>query len=406
MKATLILERLGKDGALLERKEQQSRSFVKQFIDLLYIQVSGILVAAPFDSYNVDGSLQPIDVTTAETKGCHMNLRISSPGGQGDVYGPFYNQYWARSTCLGCDLGIMVGVDNTAVTPLDFRLGQRIGHGRRPADGGAVMFENYTINDDTTWTGDAVGDWAAQPFIPAISHRLTSVWVQIFKTGAPGDITISIRGPRHVGNEDDNYSGNEALATGTIAEGDIPGASPGALTQCVFATPFDVYAGHRYYLTMSAPGGSGGNSIGWRYDTAAATYLRACQLETSNVFTSRHQSTNSGATWDVFDNSCFMFSEWGQSVGEFEYGGTELVGLAFADPDGEFTIRRYFENQSGVAITVNEVGITAASIAHGSTTITTSYLETFLIAHDVVGGGIAVADGELLRVTYVPQITV
>lgn len=89
----------------------------------------------------------------------------------------------------------------------------------------------------------------------------------------------------------------------------------------------------------------------------------------------------------------------GGSAGELEYGGCELVGLTFADPDGEFTIRRYFTNNSGGAITVEEVGIHAV----GCDQDTASY--SFLIAHDLTGG-VAVADTELLRVTYVVQITV
>ncbi|GAH73198.1 unnamed protein product [marine sediment metagenome] len=90
----------------------------------------------------------------------------------------------------------------------------------------------------------------------------------------------------------------------------------------------------------------------------------------------------------------------GQAAGEFEYGGTELLALVISDPNGEFTIRRYFTNDSGGSITVNEVGIYAvASIADDS-------FYAFLAARDKVDPGVAVADGKILRVTYVPQITV
>lgn len=91
----------------------------------------------------------------------------------------------------------------------------------------------------------------------------------------------------------------------------------------------------------------------------------------------------------------------GESGDEFEYGGCELIGIAFTDPNGEFTIRRYFTNNSGGSITVNEVGIYSPAS-------TTGFQESkiFLIAHDKVAPGVAVADGQILRVTYVPQITV
>jgi len=94
----------------------------------------------------------------------------------------------------------------------------------------------------------------------------------------------------------------------------------------------------------------------------------------------------------------------GRSAGQLEYGGCELIGIAFSDPDGEFTIRRYFTNASGGSITVNEVGIHA--VGSDGTTGVNAGAWSFLVARDVVAPGVAVANGEILRVTYVPQITV
>lgn len=95
----------------------------------------------------------------------------------------------------------------------------------------------------------------------------------------------------------------------------------------------------------------------------------------------------------------------GKAEGQLEYGGCELVGIAFTDPDGEFTIRRYFTNASGGSITVNEVGIHAVGTQYKSGS-PYGYAWAFLIARDIVSPGVAVADGGILRVTYVPKITV
>ena len=95
----------------------------------------------------------------------------------------------------------------------------------------------------------------------------------------------------------------------------------------------------------------------------------------------------------------------GRGTGQLEYGGCELVGIAFSDPNGEFTLRRYFTNHSGGSITVNEVGIYAIGTKY-ATSYTTLGAWSFLIARDIVSPGVAVANTELLRVTYVPQITV
>jgi len=79
---------------------------------------------------------------------------------------------------------------------------------------------------------------------------------------------------------------------------------------------------------------------------------------------------------------------------QLEFGGTELIGLAFGSlsgHNGEFTIRRYFTNHSGHTISITEAGMVA--------------YPGLLIAHDVFSA-IDLADGQILRINYVPQITV
>jgi len=92
----------------------------------------------------------------------------------------------------------------------------------------------------------------------------------------------------------------------------------------------------------------------------------------------------------------------GEAAGELEYGGCELVRMTIADPNGQFTIRRYFTNNSGGGITVQEVGIYAGGTKYLAAD---GYAYIFAIARDLTGG-VAVADTELLRATYVVQITV
>ena len=90
----------------------------------------------------------------------------------------------------------------------------------------------------------------------------------------------------------------------------------------------------------------------------------------------------------------------GTQAGRFEYGGCELISIAFADPNGQFTIRRYFTNNSGGAITVEEVGLYSVGTDYNG-----YFAWPFCIARDLTGG-VAVANTELLRATYVVQITV
>jgi hypothetical protein len=93
----------------------------------------------------------------------------------------------------------------------------------------------------------------------------------------------------------------------------------------------------------------------------------------------------------------------GEAAGQLLYGGVELYGLTFADPNGQFTIRRYFTNVLGGVISIQEVGIYGAGIR---SLASDQYSYAFCIARDVVAPAVDVNNGEILRVTYVPQITV
>lgn len=94
----------------------------------------------------------------------------------------------------------------------------------------------------------------------------------------------------------------------------------------------------------------------------------------------------------------------GTQAGRFEYGGCELLSIAFANPNGQFTIRRYFTNNSGGGITVQEAGIYSVGTDRGTISGDT-FAWPFCIARDLTGA-VAVANTELLRVTYVVAITV
>jgi len=90
----------------------------------------------------------------------------------------------------------------------------------------------------------------------------------------------------------------------------------------------------------------------------------------------------------------------GEAAGQLLYGGCELYGLTFANPNGQFTIRRYFTNVLGGAIAVVEAGIYIWAID----TLNNPPF-SFCIARDVFAA-VTVNNGEILRVTYVPQTTV
>jgi len=228
IRTKLILERFDKDYRLLEKRERVSRSFLLQFIELLYCAHAQIQQVAPYVMTDVDGNPQDIDSDTDNTvrqRGMKANLQVGSSAGYGRVlfnvgiYGDYSALDWHA---LEADMvGIQVGTGVVAVTSIDYALGTRIVNGSGP--------------------------------------------------------------------------------------------------------------------------------------------------------------------------------------GEFEYGGCDLLYMVIADPNGEFTIRRYFTNNSGGGITVEEVGIYAVGTEWDNSAA--RHVWPFCITRDLTGG-VAVADTEILRVTYVPQITV
>ncbi len=93
----------------------------------------------------------------------------------------------------------------------------------------------------------------------------------------------------------------------------------------------------------------------------------------------------------------------GVAAGELEHGGSEVQGITFSDPNGSFYVRRYFTNESGGNVTIEEVGIYSPIIRSG---YSSSGAWASLVARDIVAPAVVVADTEILEVTYTIQITV
>ena len=401
MKVELNLELLNRDGKVLHRHRQPSRSFVRNFLSLLYVAHAQLTDSAPYYPFYVDACGQDIDSQTGTGSGQRAgkaNLMLAAPPGSSQVIcspGSFHPDFLFLSCLAGEDIGIQVGKGASAVTPGDWRMGERIAHGTRPPDVSPLVFESLTTGD--THDREMYGNyWCAQPFIPYVSHRISSVRLKSYKEGSPGDLTVAIQGARYgrLGGSpyryyQPAYSGN-ILVSGAIPEASMPSASPGDFVECTFPSPVDVYAGHVYFIVAYIAGGSSSNSVHWRYGGYYAKWP------------GYWYSTDGAASWNaVAGNECFLFEEKGQSIGELEYGGCELLAPVFSNPDGPLTIRRFFTNNCGQAITVSEVGMQSVGTDYGD-----RCAWPFLVARDVVSPGIEVASGQLLKVEYIPRITV
>jgi len=395
----LILERLDKEGRVLERREQLSKSFVKNFISLLYCAHAQIQAASPYSMTDIDGIARDVDSQAAGSadRRAKANLKIGAPPGISEVIcHPGVATVSGTTTlkmeqcCIeGQRIGIQVGRGDTAVTPTDTKLENRIYHGSHGIDGAPVLYTAYNTGDDEDGHHGIYPDFQeGQSFQVDKALHITSVKLKVFRTGSPGNMTVAIQKADAAGKPDGVDLGTKDVSCDAIAA-----ASPGEWVTWTFAASIAIEPWTTYCIVVRG-GVDASNELNWRNDGSDPTYTRGSLL----------YSSNAGATWSAPSTiDDYMFEVWGQvEAGEeqIEYGGCELLNITFSDPNGEFTIRRYFTNASDGSITVEEVGIYAVG-----TDFNDCYAWPFLIARDLTGG-IAVADTEILRVTYVPQITV
>ncbi|GAJ24889.1 unnamed protein product, partial [marine sediment metagenome] len=203
-------------------------------------------------------------------------------------------------------------------------------------------FAIYTVN------------WAGQTFRAQHHHKLYSVKIKAYRVGTPGTVTVDIFAGRWTGM--DIAPVGSALVSGTFDGDLITDDVGGEWVEITFGSQIEIVPGMDYVIVLHCGGGFP-DSIHWLYDATTPTYPRGC----------RNYSNNSGGSWNTEELHDHMFEEIGRSSGELQYGGCELTDILFsglAPHNGEFSIRRFFKNNSGESRTVNEVGIHAAGAAY------------------------------------------
>ncbi|MBA7627651.1 hypothetical protein ES703_35118 [subsurface metagenome] len=364
--AKLILERLDKEGRLLERRERLSRSFTVQLIDFLYLKHA----QANRATRDIDNTLRTLNYNPAYAQ---FNLEVGSPGGHAGCARVYFTKY---RDLEGQDVGIQVGIGDTAVTPTDHKMEDRVEHGRCGQSGAKADFLNpsFEAGDLTSWTPASSANMEAIARTDAWAIRDGTYYCALWTT-AHWDVGDYAQVSQDIDLTNISHLRFQLRGEGTYSS----------------YFRFEVYVG--------------GRPVYWKELATNTDYPN--QLADVCAYTGVHTVTfkcvvkaalSGGAGHGAWIDNI----ETIQADPEIEYGGTEVLSPIFGtlDHNGEFTIRRYFTNNSGLSITVNEVGIQAV----GESTGFVAY--AFLIARDVVAPGVAVANGEILRVTYVPQITV
>jgi hypothetical protein len=111
---------------------------------------------------------------------------------------------------------------------------------------------------------------------------------------------------------------------------------------------------------------------------------------------------------DISDYKIETLIGHGVGVGQFQYSAGTFGAPASDATQSQFTITRNFANASGGDITVNEVGLFVKMLSpRNNVSLDGSGTVFFcLTIHDVIAGGVLVANGETLTVNYRPVCVV
>ena len=159
------------------------------------------------------------------------------------------------------------------------------------------MYEYYNTGDDTyRWLYGT--RWAAQTFTPSVAHTITSVKLKLFRVGAPGTVTVSIRatsGGQPTGSD---------LCSGTTSGDTLTTSTLGEWREITLGSGYGLSAGTTYAIVIRAISGDGSNSLSWRVDGSSPTYGGGMNL----------YSIDSGSSWISDAGYDFMFEEWGTAT--------------------------------------------------------------------------------------------
>lgn len=421
MKGNLTLEVLRPDGRVVRRTQQPSRSITVGFMKILY------------SSFAHTGWARQ-GYQAANLEALEHNLFMAAPHGRAIIpwrLGSYYESSWdfACPEFIGECFGIQISTDDTAVTPLDARLPLWIGQGRARWAYGRRYGSNrlYGICTDRyqyMWIVDdepnkickhylckeAVLDFATPGTYPrGLTYDGTYLW-HVDDATTP----VIYRLDPNDGSSTLNFNAPGTEATGLAWDFDNS-----VLWHCDKATDL-IYkldpADGTVLDSFAAPGGDP-CGLEWfegylynldktdrkiyKINPVGGAVVKTIPLPP--VVDSGATSPQSpwgvmfdGLVWVISDNTSAGFL-WGLYLPEDEtevvLGGMEIFVPTFSHPNGSMVLRRCFSNNSGGNVTIRKVGIHAGAIPE-------------LVAADVLGTPVTIADTQVLRASYTLGITV
>ncbi len=356
-----------KQGNVTSYLRKKSESFVRQFIELLYIKASSIYTTSTYQIRDTGNTL----------RNCYN-------------YGTTYMS--ANGLAAAITHGIVIGTDNTAPTINDYQLGAIIAH--------ATM--NYSA-----MTFGAVADDGAtaqfrltRDFANVSGGAVTVEEVGVYQQGYDGSTryfcTIrDVTGGINVPNGQTltiNYQIQGTAANGIVRQFlDFLYALTAYVNGSIRDTSNTLRvtnAGNNFNdLIMCSTGGDCMMAVGY----APGNFYQANLGDRFGI-----QVGTGAVAVNTADYVLGTKIAHGAGAGQLIYAGSEIELPVIAAPNATMLMRRFFYNKSGGGITVNEVGMYTWS---------TNVAYQFMLFRALTGG-VAVADNELLRVQYTFQITV
>jgi hypothetical protein len=160
------------------------------------------------------------------------------------------------------------------------------------------MYEYYNTGDDTQCY--IYGSfWVVQTFTPSVAHTITSVKLLLYRVGAPGTVTVSIRATDGSG-----FPTGGDLCSGNTNGNTLPTGSPFEWREIKLGSGYGLSAGTTYAIVVRATSGDASNYVLWRVDGSSPTYGGGMYL----------LSINSGLSWISGASYDLMFEEWGNAA--------------------------------------------------------------------------------------------
>jgi len=157
----------------------------------------------------------------------------------------------------------------------------------------ATLFENFNTGDNAAGAIESSTIWRAQTFTAESSHAITSVKLKLYRDGAPGTITASIRATA------EGLPTGSDLTSGTTDGDTLTTDTAGEWREITLAS-LELTSGVVYSIVIGQSNATPLNRADWRHDSSAPPYAGGTGC----------RSTDSGASW-VSQSLDSMFEVWG-----------------------------------------------------------------------------------------------